>query len=107
MTTKRKTRVSPSIVAKGRKVLKFARQRAKEVSNRMELRNALYTPDGMLTVTFPTREERRAFFQTSEYDKLIELLVSMPEPPLSDEVYEIRIPPFENGKKKSPARRRA
>ncbi len=107
MTTKKKPKVSRAIVAKARKVLKFAQEQAKQVSNRYELANALYTPDGMVLRLFPTREERSAYFKTKEYKQIVDLIISLPRPPLSDEVYEIRIPPLENGRKKAPAKRRA
>lgn len=100
MTAKKKSKVSRTIVAKARKVLEFAEKRAKEVPTEMELANALYTKDGMVSVTFPTQAERHAFSQTKEYDQLVKLLISMPPPPLLDEIYEIRIPPLENGVKR-------
>lgn len=92
MKTKKKRPVSRTIIAKARKVLKFAEKLAKEVKNDMDFRNALYTPNGMVSVTFPTQAERAAFFKTKEYDKLIDLIVSLPPPPLSDEVIEFPIP---------------
>lgn len=100
MTMKKKSRVSRAIIAKARRVLEFAEKRAKEVANQMELSNALYTPNGMVSVTFPTEAERGAFFKTKEYDRVVELIVGLPRPPLSGEVIEIRIPPPENGKPK-------
>lgn len=106
MNAPKRTKTSRAIVAKARKVLAFARKRAGEVQNRMELRNALYTPGAIVPATFPTEAERKAFSKTKEYDQLVALLVSMPPPPLSDEVIEIRIPPAENGKKKRAARPR-
>jgi hypothetical protein len=98
--TKKKTKLSASVTAKARKVLEFAQQRAKVVKNQMELSNELYTPNGFVSRTFPTDDERHAFFKTKEYKQIVKIVVSMPPPPLLDEVYEIRIPPSENGKKK-------
>jgi hypothetical protein len=80
-------------------VLAFAEKRATEVTTSTELSNALFAPDGMATLTFPTEAERGAFLKTKEYDRIVELRLSLPRPPLKDEVIEIRIPPSENGKK--------
>jgi hypothetical protein len=104
MAAKKKTPVSRAVVAKARKVLEFAKQRAREVQNQMELNNALYTPRGMVSISFPTEAERAAFFKTKEFDQILALMVGLPDPPLSDEVIEIRIPPAVNGKSKTGTR---
>ena len=100
MATKKKAKVSRAIVAKAREVLAFAEKRANEVANEMELSNSLFTPGGMGSVSFTTEAERGAFLKTREYDRIIKLLVSLPPPPPTGEVIEMRIPPSENGKKK-------
>jgi hypothetical protein len=100
MAAKKRATITRAIVAKARKVLEFAQQRAREVHNRHELSNALYTTGGFASVTFPTESERNAFCKTKEYDQIVELIVSLPDPPLSDEVIVIRIPPSENGKRR-------
>lgn len=100
-TTRKKTPVSRAIVAKAQKVLKFAEKLVQEVQNDMEFINALYTPKGMVSVTFPTQAERTAFFKTKEYDRLIDLIVSLPPPPLSDEVIEFPVQMRDYGTKKT------
>lgn len=100
MKAKTKTKVSAAVTAKARKVLKFAQERAKVVNNEMELSNELYTPNGFVSKTFPTVEERHAFFKTKEYKQIVKLIISLPPPPLLDEVYEFPFPRSENGKKK-------
>lgn len=99
MPQKKPTKVSPRIIAKARRVLKFAQERAKVLKNEMELSNELYTKDGFVMTTFQTTEERRQFFKTKEYNELVKLLISMPPPPLLDEVYEFPFPMRDNGKK--------
>ena len=98
MAVTKKPALSRAFIAKARKVLEFAKQRATEVPNRMELRNALFTPAGMVSVTFPTEAERRAFFRTKEAEQIRTLIINLPEPPLSDEVIVIRVPFALNGK---------
>ncbi len=100
MATKTRTKPNRVIVAKARKALAFAQQRAREVKNRVELANALYTPTGFLSITFPTEAERIAYSRTKEREQILKLLASLPDPPPSDEVIVIRIPPSENGKKR-------
>ena len=69
----------------------------------MEMRNALFTPRGMVSINFPTQAERVAFFKTKEYGQIRALIVGLPEPPLSDEVIEIRIPRSVNGEERQAA----
>ena len=89
MTVKKKPTMTRATVAKARKVLRLAEKRAKEVTNSMELCNALYTPNGIVSTTFPTEAERRAFAKTKEHDQLIKLIASMPSPPPSGEVIDV------------------
>lgn len=80
------------IIAKAQKVLEFAQQRATTAANWMELSNALFSPDGKATELFATEAERTAFCRTKEYKRILALLDTLPQPPVKDEVYIIRVP---------------
>lgn len=57
------------------KLLKKARQAARSVESWADLSNALFNPiDGLVTRTYQTRAERRAFLKTAEYRKIRQLL---------------------------------
>jgi predicted HicB family RNase H-like nuclease len=58
-----------------KRVLKQARELAKEVETWADLSNALFDPfNGVVTKAYPTHEEREAFMKTEEYKKILELL---------------------------------
>jgi hypothetical protein len=82
MAAKKKTKVSPRIVAKARQVLEFAEQRAREAADCMELSNALFAPDGKATEAFATPAERMAFSKTQEYKRVLALMDTLPRPPV-------------------------
>jgi hypothetical protein len=94
----KKAVVSPAIVAKARKVLKWAEQRIKEAKDQIEMRDALYADGGMLPKTFLTPVERRAFFRTEEYAKIVDLILTLPTGNLN----QIRELPAASDGKKSP-----
>ena len=99
MAGKKTLKVDRSIVAKARKVLAVAKQRAAEAENQLQLRNLLYAPEGLVTTTFPTADERRAYFKTKEADLIRALILSLPRPQISNEEITVFIPPAENGTK--------
>jgi hypothetical protein len=83
MPAKRKAKVSPEIVAKAKQVLEFAEQRAKQVTYRTELFNALFSVNGKATELFPTEAERAAFLRTKERKQISALMEALPWPPVS------------------------
>ena len=96
MTTNKKAVIPPAIIAKAKKVLKWTEQRVKEAKDQIEMRDALYADGGMLPKTFQTPVERRAFFRTEEYAKIVDLILTLPTGNLN----QIReLPPPKNGKK--------
>jgi hypothetical protein len=99
MAAKKKAKAGPGIVAKARKALAFARQRAAEVQYQMDLSNALFAPGGLAMELFPTEADRTAFLKTDEYKQIRMLLRRLPYPPPTETI-TIRIPPSENGKSK-------
>jgi hypothetical protein len=84
MPAKKKTAVSPRIVAKARQVLEFAESRAGEAADWMELSNALFAPDGKATEAFPTPAERTAFCKTTEYKQILALMNRLASPPVKE-----------------------
>jgi predicted HicB family RNase H-like nuclease len=60
---------------KADRVLKQAQEICRSVESWADFSNALYNPvDGLLTTTYPTREERLAFMKTEQYKKIRDLL---------------------------------
>jgi hypothetical protein len=106
MIAYQKAKVSPKIVAKARKVLKFVQKRAKEVWTQSQLSEALYAREGIFCEMFPTANERRAFFRTSEYEEIVNLIISLPRIAVV-QVYDDKIPPLDFGTKQITASRRA
>jgi hypothetical protein len=80
MATKRKRKVSASIIAKARQVLEFAQERAAKASDWIELSNALFGVGGKATELFATESERTAFCQTEEYKRILALMDTLPQP---------------------------
>ncbi len=80
MAAKKKPKVSPRIIAKARKVLEFAQQRAASAADWIELSNALYGVDGKATELFPTEAERTAYMRTAEYKRIVALIGTLPHP---------------------------
>jgi hypothetical protein len=99
MVAKKQAGVGRDIIANARRVLAFAKQRAAEVQYRNQLSNAIYAPDGMAILLFPTEPELKAFLRTKEHKQIRKLMVDLPYPPPTETIV-IRIPPSENGKKK-------
>jgi hypothetical protein len=86
MAVKKKPKVSRKIIAKAREVLAFAEQRAGEVADRIQLWNALYSPDGKATLAFETEAERTAFSKTQEYKQILALMERLPTPPVTEHI---------------------
>lgn len=84
MSVQRKSKVSSKISTKARQVLKFAEQRTKDAAGWMQLSNELFGPQGKATLAFPTETERTAFSKTSEYKRTLELMDSLPSPPVQE-----------------------
>jgi hypothetical protein len=84
MASSRKTNASRGIVAKARKVLMFAEQRASQAADWVELSNALFGVGGKVTLAFSTEAERTAFCKTKEYKRLLALLDRLPAPPVKE-----------------------
>ena len=62
-------------MTKEAQVLRRATELARTVETWADFSNALYNADdGLLTRGFPTREQRRAFMKTTEYQKICDLL---------------------------------
>jgi hypothetical protein len=102
MPAKKDPKVSRRIVAKARRVLEFAEQRAREAAHWMELSNALFAPDGKATQAFTTPAERTAFCKTAEYKRILALLKGLPSPPVKEVIdltssangsISVRLPP--------------
>ncbi|MHB1423441.1 MAG: hypothetical protein ACYC3I_09665 [Gemmataceae bacterium] len=68
--------------AKARHVLEFAQQRAATASDWIELSNALFGIDGKATELFATEKERSDFCRTKEYQRILALLDTLPQPPV-------------------------
>lgn len=77
-TTNKKAVIPPAIIAKAKKLLKWAEQRAKQAKDQIEMRDALYADGGMLPKTFTTPVERRAFMRTEEYARVVDLVLTLP-----------------------------
>ena len=80
MAAKKKTAVSPRIVAKARQVLEFAQERAAQAADWIELSNALFGLGGKATELFATESERTAFCKTEEYKRILALMDTLPQP---------------------------
>lgn len=80
MAATKKSKVSARIVAKAKQVLEFARQRAAQATDWIELSNALFGLGGKATETFATESERTAFCQTREYKEILALMERLPQP---------------------------
>ncbi len=80
MPAQKKKKVSPAIVAKARKVLEFAEQKAKEGLNWVEMHNAIFGIAGKATELFPTEAERTAFCRTAERKRISALMDTLPMP---------------------------
>lgn len=79
--------MNDSIITKAERVLEFAQQRAATAADRIELSNALFSPDGKAT-----EAERTAFCRTKEYKRILALLNTLPQPQIKGDVYLIRVP---------------
>jgi hypothetical protein len=84
MSPKKQSRVSRSILAKARQVLKFAEECAGTAADCTELRNALFGPKGKASELFATEPERAAFLRTNEHKRILALLDKLPHPPVKD-----------------------
>jgi len=75
-------------MTKEQKLLAKAQELAASEETWASFRTALFdSVDGLVIQTFPTREEREKFIQTSEYQQIQELLLaSMPEADPTEEV---------------------
>jgi hypothetical protein len=80
MAVRKKGKLSPKIVAKAKEVLAFAQQRAATVADWLELSNALYGLGGKATELFATESERTAFCRTKEYEQILALMDTLPQP---------------------------
>ncbi|SRR5712692_303878 len=80
MAANKKLAVRPRTVAKARKVLEFAQQRAARATDWIELSNALFGPGGKATEVFATETERTAFCRTEEYKRILALMNTLPQP---------------------------
>ena len=91
MTTKRAARkpVSRSIVTSARKVLAFAEDFAKTAKYYSELFNAVFGPGAKASEFFSTQAERSDFLRTHEYRRILELIRTLPQGPISNETFEI------------------
>lgn len=92
MTARKKLKVNESIITKAKQVLEFAQQRAATAADRIELSNALFSPDGKATELFATEAERTVFCRTKEYKRILALLDTLPQPQVKGDVYTIRLP---------------
>lgn len=84
MPVKKKSSVSSRTVAKTRRLLTFAEQRASQSADWVELHNALFGLAGKATELFPTEAERAAFTKTQEYKRILDLLDRLPAPPVKE-----------------------
>jgi hypothetical protein len=84
MSTGKRTRVSPKIVAKARQVLEYAEQRAGAAADWLELSNALFGVGGKATLAFATEAERTAFCKTDEYKRVLALMDRLPTPTVKE-----------------------
>jgi hypothetical protein len=80
MAARKKPAVSPKVVAKARRVLAFAQERAARAADWIELSNALFGLGGKATEVFATDSERTAFCRTEEYKQILALLDTLPRP---------------------------
>ena len=84
MVASRKTGSNRKIVAKARKVLAFAEQRASQAADWVEMSNALFGVGGKATLAFSSEAERTAFCKTQEYKRLLALMDRLPAPPVKE-----------------------
>jgi hypothetical protein len=84
MPAKKKGTVSRAVVAKARRVLEFAEQRAAQAADWVELSNALFGLGGKATLAFATESERTAFSKTEEYRRILALMDRLPAPPVKE-----------------------
>jgi hypothetical protein len=84
MVAKKKTRVSRAVSAKARELLAYAEERAEEVSDWVELHNALFGLGGKATELLTSESERTAFAQTPECKRIFALLDRLPQPAVKD-----------------------
>ncbi len=82
MRTKKHATVDAKILARARRTLAFAKERAKNAANWMELHNALFAPGGKATELFSTEAERTAFCRTQEYKQILALSDTLSDPPV-------------------------
>jgi HicB family len=80
MVVRKKNGPSRAVVAKARKVLEFAQERAARSADWLELSNALFGPGGKATELFEKETERTAFTRTEEYKQVLALLDTLPQP---------------------------
>jgi hypothetical protein len=80
VATKQKQRTTQVIADQAARVLAEARKIAARVESWADFSNALFDPDhGLVTLTFSTMPERRAFFRTPEYREIDRLLGELME----------------------------
>jgi hypothetical protein len=84
MAVRKKTTVSPRVVAKAREVLAYAEQQARQAADWVELSNALFGLGGKATLAFPTERERTAFSKTDEFKRVLAVLDGLPAPPVKE-----------------------
>jgi hypothetical protein len=80
MPAKKKPKPSARIVAKARKLLEFAQQRAAQAADWIELSNALFGLGGKATELFSKESERTALCRTEEYKRILTLMDTLPQP---------------------------
>lgn len=69
------------VESKARELLTFARSRAKEARDWIELHNALFGIGGKATELFPTEAERTAFSRMPECKQVHALMDTLSDPP--------------------------
>ncbi len=84
MVMKTKLRGSTGGAAKARELLAFARLRAQQAADWVDLHNALFGLGGKANELFPAEPDRMAFSQTEECKQIFALLDSLPAPPAKD-----------------------
>lgn len=92
MAARKKLKEKDHLRVKAQQVLEFARRRAATAADRIELSNALYSPDGKATELFATEAERTAFCRTKEYKEILALMATLPQPQVKSDVYTIKVP---------------
>jgi hypothetical protein len=75
-----KTVLKRGIATKARALLEFAKARAAECGDWVELHNALFGIGGKATELLPTESERTAFSQTAECKAIFALFDKLPAP---------------------------